>query len=397
MLRKKQARLRTSTEPMHAWTMTTDFCGLHAQENTLWDHELEPRSRGRKSAALFPTTTQLGQRVPPTDVGAYAWAAGEERCMGTRPDARVLCAGFAGLLCAGMLVFSGAQACAADQETGAPVFRAAADGGFEFDTGVLRGRLAKGGRALGLTDVVHVASGNRIDSSNGLFSFYRVFSRGKRYGGGAWDWPCRARLIENGGVEVLWSADETRPFEMRALYEWRSPSVLEVKTSVRAIERIDAFEVFLASYFAAGFTNSMVLVGESAGSAGEAVFRHAAKQSGDWQMFARDKAARTLILDGRWQLPPNPVDWAIYPVLSRPLGVRRSEQSGIAVALMGVPEDCFAIATPHEAEGHYSMYLSLLGRDIGAGQSTQTRTRLVLVCGSAETGALEAYQRFVGR
>ncbi|MGC8988614.1 MAG: hypothetical protein ACP5MD_00665, partial [Verrucomicrobiia bacterium] len=75
------------------------------------------------------------------------------------------------------------------------VFSPAADGGFEFDTGVLRGRLAKGAKPLGLTDVVHVPTGARLDGSNGLLSHYRVFTRGKRYGGGAWDWPCKVQQL----------------------------------------------------------------------------------------------------------------------------------------------------------------------------------------------------------
>jgi len=299
------------------------------------------------------------------------------------------------VLCAGMLAAPSGALIAGERSSPAPVFRAAADGGFEFDSGLLRGRLAKGGRPLGLTDVVHVASGARVDSSNGLLSYYRVFTRGKRHGGGAWDWPCQARLTGAGGVEVQWAAEESRPFEMRAVYEWLSPSVLEVRTSVKAVGKLEAFEVFLASYFGPAFTNSLVRMDGLAGPGGPASFRHAAKEAGDWQMFARDEAARALVLDGRWKLPPNPVEWAIFTGLSKPIGVRRTGGSGVGFALMGLPEDCFAIATPHEAEGHYSMYLSLWGRDIEAGQTAVTRTRLVLLEGAIETGALESYPQFL--
>src|SRR5947209_3342768 len=67
-------------------------------------------------------------------------------------------------------------------------FEADGAGGFRFDTGTLRGSLHTGGKSLGLTGVIHVRSGIRLDRSNGLLSHYRVFSKGVRYDGGAWDW-----------------------------------------------------------------------------------------------------------------------------------------------------------------------------------------------------------------
>jgi hypothetical protein len=74
---------------------------------------------------------------------------------------------------------------------------------FAFDTGLLRGKLRAGGKSTGLSSVVHVPSGLRVDSSMGLFSYYRVFSAGKRYGTAAWDWPSVARLQADGSLEVL--------------------------------------------------------------------------------------------------------------------------------------------------------------------------------------------------
>lgn len=300
-----------------------------------------------------------------------------------------------GVFWAALLAVGGDTVTAGESGAAAPVFRAAPDGGFEFDTGLLRGRLAKAGRPLGLTDVVHARTGARVDSSNGLLSYYRVFTRGKRYGGGAWDWPCRAKLTGSGAAEIQWPAEEGRPFDLAAEYEWVTPSVLEVRTSVKAVGKLEAFEVFLASYFGSAFTNAMVLLDDSAGSGGEGAFRRAAKEWGDWQMFARDDGARALILDGRWKLPPNPVEWALFTGLSKPVGARRAEGLGIGFALVGLPGDCFAVATPHESEGHYSMYLSLWGRDFEAGQRSVTRVRLALLEGAVERRALEAYRRLV--
>ncbi len=262
---------------------------------------------------------------------------------------------------------------------GAPAFQPAADGGFEFDTGVLRGRLRAGGRSLGLSSVVHIPTATRLDSSNGLFSHYRVFTRGKRHGGGAWDWPSSATLRPDGAVEVLFPATPERPIELRALYRWAGPDTLDLETAVRAVSDLEAFESFLASYFSQPFTNSTICARDAAGGPGQIRFVAADKPAGDWQIFPRDDAAVGVIRDGRWQLEPNPVAWVIRPPLARPLAVRRAPGAGLAAILMAAPTDCFAIATPHESEGHYSTYLSLFGRDLKAGETARARARVVIL------------------
>jgi hypothetical protein len=281
--------------------------------------------------------------------------------------------------------------------TNALAFRPSADGGFEFDTGLLRGRLRAGGKSLGLTEVTQAATGLRVDRSNGLLSHYRVFTRGKRHGGGAWDWPSTARSLPNGGVAVRWPAAEGRPFGLVAVYLWRRPDILDLTTSVEANEDVAGFESFLASYFSEGFTNSLVHVQGDADHAGQPYFRAALKSDGDWQMFTRDEAARVLAQDGRWKLEPNPVDWVLRPVLARPLGLRRAPATGLAFAVMAFPEDCFAIATPQENEGHRSLYLSLFGRDLAKGQTLRARTRLVMLSSEAEHRAVPALERFLSR
>ncbi len=280
---------------------------------------------------------------------------------------------------------------------GAPrAFSSAAGGGFAFDTGALRGRPRAGGRSLGLSSVVHVPTGAALDKGEkgyGIFSHYRVFSAGKRYGGGAWDWPGGARLLGDGAVEVHWKASEDRPFEMKATYRWAAPDALDLTTEVRALKPLQRFESFLASYFAASFDRSMAYVRDLPGGPG---FMAAEKSAGDWQMFPRDTAAVEVINDGRWRLPPHPVAWAIMPVLERPLAVRRDAKSGLAVALMADPKECFAVAMPHQAEGHYSVYLSLFGRDLAEGESASARARIVVGKDVPDGRVLEWYRSFAG-
>ena len=253
-------------------------------------------------------------------------------------------------------------------------FSASGRNEFTFDTGMLKGKLRADGKSRGLSSVLHVPTGITLDSTMGLFGHYRVFSANKRYGTAAWDWPSEATLRGDGGVEVRWPSTEERPFELRAVYHWVAPNSLDLETIVQAKTRLVKFESFLASYFAECFTNSCVYVRSNSQHWLEAADRN----SGVWQAFPRDDQAVSIIQDGRWKLPPNPVDWVIRPRLAQPLGIRRSPANDLRAVLMSPPSDCFAILTPFEAEPHRSMYLSLFGKDLKAGEIAKAKARLVI-------------------
>jgi hypothetical protein len=258
-----------------------------------------------------------------------------------------------------------------------PGFRKAADGGFTFDTGVLGGTLRAGGKSIGLSSLVHVPTGIRLDRGQGILSHYRVFTVGKRYGAGAWDWPSEARLRADGSVEVHWPAAE-RPFEMWAVYRIANPASIEVETRVKALEDLRGFESFLASYFSEGFTNASALVRTDSNDGRGGRLMPAEKANGDWQMFPRDNRVLSLIEDGRWQLEPHPVTWTIMPVFARPVAIRQNPARRVTALLISTPEDCFAVAMPYQTEGHYSTYLSLFGRDLKAGKTLTAAVRLVV-------------------
>ena len=244
---------------------------------------------------------------------------------------------------------------------------------FVFDTGVLSGKLREGGRAIGLSRVVHGPTGAVLSGGMGLLSHYRVFTAGKRYGNGAWDWPGEARLNLKGEVEVFWPAAPGRPFGLGAVYRWRQPGWIEVETRVSAIEELVDFEVFLACYFSKIFNFAAARAGTPAR------WVEASPEHGVWQIFPRDDAAQALIHDGRWKIPPSPVNWAIRPNLAAPIAVRRAREPGLAALLMGAPGDCFAVAMPHHDEPHYSLYLSLFGRTIRAGETARARACLAIL------------------
>jgi len=253
-------------------------------------------------------------------------------------------------------------------------FLAAGTNEFAFDTGILKGKLRADGKSRGLSSVVHLPTGVTLDSSMGLFGHYRVFSANQRYGTAAWDWPSEARLHQDGSVEVHWPSAEDRPFELRAVYRWAAPNILDLETSVQATTNLAKFESFLASYFSEGFTNASIYVRSNS----QQWLKAADSSGGIWQAFPRDAQAAAIIQDGRWKYLPNPVDWVIGPRLAKPLAVRRCQANGLSALLMSPPQDCFAVLTPFESEPHRSMYLSLFGKDLKAGETASARARLVI-------------------
>jgi hypothetical protein len=271
---------------------------------------------------------------------------------------------------------------------------AAHDKEYRFDTGVLRGTLRRGGRSVGLLPVVDCVSGATIARGAGLFSHYRLLDAETRYGHAAWDWPSGSRRLPCGSVEVLWSADEGHPFDMSAVYRWAAGNTVDVITSVIPRRDVRRFEVFLASYFQ-GFPLSFVNVKGCPETEGEPGFLEAKKAYAVWQMFPRDDEAARTIGDGRWQRPPHPVSWRIMPQLAAPLAIRRDAETGLTGLVMAPAEDCFAVATPYGEESHRSLYLSLLGRDIKAGQTASARARLVIGRGITDQQAVTLYKQYL--
>ena len=274
-------------------------------------------------------------------------------------------------------------------------FTAKEDGGYEFDTGILRGGLRLAGKGLGMTSAVHVPTGTTLSGAYGILSYYRVFTTNKRYGTAAWSWPGTSKLLPDGAVQVTWPEADDRPFEMVAVHRFRDDSTLDVETIVRPGEDLSKFEVFLASYFHESFPLTKVLVTPDPKIVGKRTFLTAKKSFGNWQMFPRNNDVLSIIRDGRWQKQPNPVDWKIMPPMAKPIALRRGDKAAPTAILMAPPDDCFAISTPYAGEGHYSTYFSLFGRDIEAGQTARARLRLVVIDDVSNREILNLYEKYM--
>jgi len=267
-------------------------------------------------------------------------------------------------------------------------FSAGESGAYTFDTGVLRGTLCAGGKSSGLTSVVHVPSGTRLDGGSGIFGYYRLLATNKRYGRMGWDLPGQSRLLDDGAVEITLPAAEERPFELIAVYRWASPGALDLETTIKPSKDLSHFEIFLASYCSESLPNPYVCAQADSGGNGQVGFLLAEKSFGDWLMFPRDKAFVPIIRDGRWEKEPYPVTWTVMPQFKLPVALRRGADSAPAVVVMSPRQDCFAVSTPYQGESHYSLYLSLFGRDVKAGASATAQSRLVVTTAHSDRDIL---------
>ncbi|MBE0537076.1 MAG: SUMF1/EgtB/PvdO family nonheme iron enzyme [Phycisphaerae bacterium] len=278
-------------------------------------------------------------------------------------------------------------ACSIEPENSGPAFEPDGKGGFTFDTGVLKGTLRSDGKSVGLSDVVHVPSGKRLDRSMGMMSHYRVFTKGTRHGTAAWDWPSEAQLGDDGAVRVTWAKADGRPFELAAVYRWRDAVTLDVETFVTAAETLEDFESFVAVYCDAFLASPYVYVNSG--------FMQARQAAGDWQVFPRGNDVVEMIQDGRWEKEPHPVAWTVRPHFGQALAFRKGAKAGPGVVVMAPPQDCFAISTPYSGESHYSLYLSLFGGDVAAGTTAQAKARLVITTETTPAAIGDLYRGYL--
>ncbi|MCX8064383.1 MAG: C45 family autoproteolytic acyltransferase/hydrolase [Candidatus Hydrogenedentes bacterium] len=279
------------------------------------------------------------------------------------------------------------------KSTGAPVYFSAMgrEGEYIVDTGFLKGIFRPEGKSLGFEPLELATSNTRLSNFPGILNFYRVFKTNYRFGDGMRDVKSEARFIDNRSIEVVWKPSEKMPFELTSVYRWKDPKTLDLLITVKALVDLPKFEIFLSSYLTEDFPEPYIYVKDEEG---ERKFVSTPPQAGTWQAFPRDKDAIEIIRDGRWTYPPSPVDWVIRECFAEPIIYRRDKKTGLAIIKMALKEDCFSIMAPHIGEAHYSMYFSLFGKDLKAGESASTKVRLV-IDEISEEGILKKYEEFL--
>ncbi|MBN1346308.1 MAG: hypothetical protein JXQ73_26710 [Phycisphaerae bacterium] len=291
-----------------------------------------------------------------------------------------------------------------------PAFKPGEQAGcFAFDTGVVRGTLRADGKSQGMPTVVDVKTGTELaygGGNPGILSYYRLFSKERRWGDPkASDtfraWPQEAKCLDDGSVRIQWAAKADHPVAVTATYRWVAPGTLDLETTVTPQIDMPEFEIFLSSYFNHDFKNFVYV---HAPRQGKPYFLQPVGSDlvfGTYLAFPRDLKAARMIYDGRWEQGHNPVQWSVTRFLAAPLGMMVDEKTGVTFVQMARPEECFAMEMPYNltppdgVAGHHSMYFSLFGGDVKAGQSAKARFRMVVGRGIDPRRAVELYEAFV--
>jgi hypothetical protein len=285
-------------------------------------------------------------------------------------------------------------------------FRPGEKGFYEFDTGVLRGKMKLDGRWQGICPLFYVPTGAELTKAPGVFSFYRVLATDKRYGDAARDWPWQGKVRDDGALEITFPGDDRCPLAAQGVFRWTAPDTLDMETTIEAKADFAKFELFMSNYVAKSFDVWIYTKPNRFSKKAPASLVR-----GDWNefvdgcylMYPRDLAATQLIYDGRWEYPPNPVQWAVSRHMAGPLAVRRDEQSGLSMVWMSPPDDVFAVAVPYNktppdgVAGHSSVYFCHYGRDLAAGAKAVLRSRLVVKKDLTNDAAVKLYEEYVAK
>ncbi|HOA75382.1 MAG TPA: hypothetical protein PL151_00020 [Phycisphaerae bacterium] len=289
-------------------------------------------------------------------------------------------------------------------------FKSGKPGEFTFDTGRFTGRLVAGEKAQGLVSLIDKASGVELAKGRpeyGIFSFYRLVSSNRRWGGVMWEWPKSATLLPDGGVRIEWPAvaegDDVHPADITGTYRWTAPDTLDVEATIKPHTEIPRLELFIGSYFKKDTRGHVYL----------APTRHAPGKPtmvpvdvtpltvGTYLAFPRDLAAAQLVFDGRWELGLHPVHWSVTRYMAGPLAVRHDAHTNTSLAIMSRPIDCSTLYCSYNQEppdgiaGHYSTYLSLFGRDVKSGETARAVMRLVVRKNESPADAVVIYEKYV--
>jgi len=288
-------------------------------------------------------------------------------------------------------------------------FHAVGDGVFSFDTGVVNGTFQANDAGQGLTRLIHTKTGVEFVGEGwpGLLGFYRLLAVNRRWGDRGSTWPKRATVLPNGGLQIVWPAHDEHPFELTAMFRWVAPDTLDLVAGVRPREKLERFELFLASYFRAASKGYVYVKKGLHWRKPPASFVPMEMNplvAGTFLAFPRDLDAVRLFYDGRWQQEPHPVQFSMLRFLAAPLTLRHNAEHDVTFAMMARPEDCFAIETSYDKEPagddmiarHRSIYLSLFGQDVAAGQRAQAHCRFVIGQHLSHERAIGLYETFVG-
>ena len=272
-----------------------------------------------------------------------------------------------------------------------------------FENDLVSGRILTAGHYQGMRSLVHRPTGVEIAAGEtlpGLVAPYRVFGNGKRYAD-VRERTAQVKLVSE-GVCITHAADADNPLEINAVYSWQG-AALDVRYSITIHEEMRGFEIGIASYLAAGFRAFVSRQSNEWGEKTSQIVPVDVNPMTDvYALFPRSEAELKTIFDGRWDLPPYPVRYAVPAYYADALAYRTHARSGVTALGMADPKDCVAICIPvnnppedpDPSRGYQAIYFYLFGRDAGRGEMLSTRVRWIIGQNVTDQDVLASYKTF---
>lgn len=200
--------------------------------------------------------------------------------------------------------------------------------------------------------------------------------------------PRRTRITATTGIShATLEFEPTDEWRLRASvqYQWVGPDTFDVRFAFTFDDDYPGFEAFVASYFPVRTSPPYIPLDNG--------WLRPQPRDREQVFVAGDVAGAARVLDGRWQELRAAgytyrVEGGLY---AKPLMVTNPAGDERTVIQMVRPSQCSQLSPNTFAPAHD---LSLIGRDVRAGDTAEATVRLLCVHGSELERASEAYESF---
>ena len=235
----------------------------------------------------------------------------------------------------------------------------------------------------------------------GLLNFFRVLIRG----GYLTELREEKPLVkaEKDGVTLTWLPTIRRQANVTIRFTFLEPNIIDMDMSVETMINYPGFEILMSAYMAPGFVSGAYVAKEEFGPVEPEQIRITDQPMihGVWPFFPRNEAGANLLTDGRHQKGR----WYWRMAVGRRYGMPMAffNKGEVDVLVMGRPEDVYAVGVTYEGDAekdnvaaHRSLYLSLFGEDLAAGEGRRTQMRMIIgEFGSDQNKHISLYEAFL--
>lgn len=261
-----------------------------------------------------------------------------------------------------------------------------------FESDLIQARVESDGIAL-RSHYIEKATGVRIGE---LLLPYRLLSRD--------GWHGEAREMQHrftpgqNGYEVDWAATIAHPVNLHMAVQASGEGTFDVTVRAEILGSLPDYELFQSWYFDPGYEAGSYVTPLPYETPSAPGVLQVCPRDGDlyremYVSFPRDERAAELLCDGRWQRGRHFTRFLPCRYYALPLGFYANRSNGLGIVMMGRREDTFAVNMAYHSDDpqnsvgcHNSFYLSLLGRDVKAGETVTTRFRMVIGRFGADAG-----------